>query len=238
MAQGPPDRRERPRLRSIGTAVLYRASGERAQLAIRDLSTNGARLVGATGAREGELVRVSLELDAQLVWLTAELTRTDTQNAQVAIAFRDLTPEGLQTIEAALDRAVARARELARSSVLVFHPDPEIRGQLERDLSLLERSPTSCATPLEVMWALHEPVAHDTLIAPADARDLLTHVIEHAPAMRRVLLFDGALRSIDHELSNRVSAVLRTPWRIRTLARALAIDTNDSSMALLPDDLE
>jgi hypothetical protein len=32
--------------------------------------------------------------------------------------------------------------------------------------------------------------------------------------------------------------VLRTPWRIRTLARALAIDTNDSSMALLPDDLE
>src|SRR5262249_19530871 len=148
---------------------------------------------------------------------------------------------GLQTIEDALARALARAREIARSSVLVFHPDADVRAQLERDLSLLERSATPCATPLEVMWALDEPIPHDTLIAAADARDVaprLAHVSERARARRGVLLCGGQLHTSEHEMSSRVSAVLRTPWRIRALARALAIDTNDSSMALLPEDVE
>jgi len=225
----------------MGTATLYRGSGECAALAIRDLSTTGARLVGATGAGEGELVRISLELDAEPVWVTGEITRTDVQNAQVAVGFRETSPAALAAIDQALTRALARARELAHASVLVFHPDAGVRAQLERDLSLLERSATSCGTPLEVMWSLHEPAPHDTLIASASAPEtatLLAHVIDHAPAMRRVLLFGDQLRSVDHALSSRVSAVLRTPWRIRALARALAIDTNDSSMALLPEDIE
>jgi hypothetical protein len=93
-------------------------------------------------------------------------------------------------------------------------------------------------TPLEAMWALTNTVSINAVIVSSAVGDqsgeLFEHLEEHHPAARRILLFGEQLEPVQRSTSSRVHAVLRTPWRIRALARALAIDARDSSMALLP----
>jgi hypothetical protein len=234
------DRRNRLRVRSVGTAILARASGQLEQFAIRDLSETGVRLIGNARLAETERVRVSLKLDSGTVLLIGEVVRTDPRNAQVAIAFREVSRDALRSIERAIEAMIDGVRVTSPAAVLVLHADNDVRAALERDLSRLDRAASLCATNLETMWSLHDQAANHIAIVidgelPIDTLDALSHhLVENHPQVRRVLLFGEQLGSIEGTIASRIDAVLRSPWRIRALARAVGVDATDSSMVLFP----
>jgi hypothetical protein len=228
------ERRQRRRIPSAGTATIRRASGDQAEFALRDLSESGARVVGNLRLVEGELVHVSLELDGKVLSIIASVLRTEPQTAQAAIEFRDLSSEMQQSIEHAIDSMIARVLASSPPRVLVLHPDAEVGAALERDLSRLERGATLCSTVVEALWAMQNATArHVAIIVSREmASEVVQHFADDHPGVRRILLFGEQLESVDHGVS--IDAVLRTPWRIRALARALGIDATDSTMAMLP----
>src|SRR5688572_22542417 len=100
MTDIPPDRRERPRVGLPGRATIARVfSDDRFEVTIRDLSTSGARLVGHAHLVEGERIRLMLDLDGVELAISADVVRTDSQNAQVAVAFRDVPRDAQDTID-------------------------------------------------------------------------------------------------------------------------------------------
>jgi hypothetical protein len=111
------NRRAQPRVRSSGTATIQRASGERAEFAIRDMSANGALLVGCVRLVAGELVRVSLDLEGLAVQLVAAVVRTDPENAQAAIAFRAVTCKALRSFDESIDRMIRLPSKPANATV-------------------------------------------------------------------------------------------------------------------------
>ena len=225
----------------VGTAVVMRAGSERAEFAIRDLSATGMRLVGNARLVEGERVRVTFSVEGAEVAVDAVVARTEPQRAQVALELPNVPPPAAAVIARAI--AAMRQRAASASSVLVCHPDAETRAALERDILRLGRKATLFATVDEARAALDAPTAafSAVLIAaglPGDAvRELVDHLTARHPNVRRVMLFGERLESIDHAISSRIDAIVRMPSRIRPLSRALGIDSNDSSLALLlPDD--
>ena len=138
MTDGPIDRRSRPRVGLLGTATIMRAgSHESAELTIRDLSSGGARLVGRLQLVEGERIPVTLALEGVSFSIVAEVVRTEPQNAQVAIAFRDLPPDALETIERAVARMIESVRASSPPTVLIVGAEAGTRAALERDLAQL-----------------------------------------------------------------------------------------------------
>ena len=226
-------------MRSTGTATVARTSDDPGVFAIRDIAIGGARLVGTTRLGEGEHVRVTLDLDGSIANVEAVVTRVDAQNQQTAIAFRSVSDDAARVIENAIDKLIRDGAAGSAPCVLVLHRDPDVRDALERDLSRLQRAAKPCATLLETMWALqHAPRGIVAIVASDQPRGqlaaLLEHLSQHHPKLRRVLLFGDQLEPVAREVSSHVHAVLRTPWRIRALARALGINSADSSLAMLP----
>jgi len=234
------DRRGEPRAGVPGKARIERG-GEIVELAIRDLSVDGARLVGRIQLFENDRVNVELELEGATFTVAANVVRMEPQNSQVALAFQQISPEARATIKKAVERLVSGVRDTA-AMVIVMHRDPAIRGAIERDLAQLGRAARTCATLLEVSWALNDPHAKcEAIIIDnelADSAELLRHVAVDRPKVRRIVLFGEQLQSIQHPAANLVDAVLRRPVRIRALARALGVPLNDSSIAMLPLDSE
>jgi hypothetical protein len=237
----PPDRRREPRVRGTGTAIVERiVAAERFELAIRDLSVRGVQLVGRATLVEGERVRVVLELPGGSIALAADVVRTDLQRSQAVLAFRDVPADALASIQRSIEALIASARGGGPAAVVVLHPPGDVRDALERDLARLGKPAHVCGTLVEALWALQAQGARcDAIVIGGDAAgELLAHLADAAPDVRRVLLFGGQLESIDHAAASRVDAVLRTPWRIRALARAIGVDSPDTSMVLLPVDGE
>jgi hypothetical protein len=118
-----------------------------------------------------------------------------------------------------------------------------VRQALERELSRLGRGATLCATSLEAIRAVDDrAVNHVAVIIDATLGDrvvdLVAHFADAHPQLRRVVLFGEQLGTVDSRIARRVDAVLRAPWRIRALSRAIGIDVTDSSIALLATDLD
>lgn len=240
MTDLPAERRGHPRAGRLGTATIVRArSTVTAEFNIRDLATGGARLIGRAQLVEGERIQVMLNLDGVMVSAAAEVLRTEPQNAQVAIAFRDLSREATEVIERAVAAMIERVRAGSPPTVLLLRAPAEARAAVERDLAQLGRAVRACATMLEAVWALDDPtVRYEAVVIASDMDreplgELLKHLAERHPQLRRLLLFGDQLESVDRVAASRVDAVLRTPLRIRALARALGIRETDSSLAML-----
>ena len=223
-----------------GTAIVTRTDPDaRAEFAIRDLSTKGMRLVGSTQLFEGERVRVSFTLDGAEVTLDARVLRTEPQRAQVALELQHVPPAVAAIIAHAI--GALRKRAASATSVLVIHPDADTRAALERDILRVGRKATLHATIADAQPALDQATTACSAVLVAsslpagEVSGLVATLATRHPHVRRVLLFGDQLESIDHEISSRIDAVLRMPSRIRPLARALGIDLNDSSLALLLD---
>ncbi|MGE5186386.1 MAG: PilZ domain-containing protein [Acidobacteriota bacterium] len=231
------ERRDDPRAHPAGIATVTRLGREPADFAIRDLSGKGMRLVGATRLVEGELVSVAFDVDGLDVTLDAIVLRTEPQRSQSALEFRRVAP----AVAAAIAHAIGKLRQRAgtAAAVLVCHDDAETRAALERDILRLGRIARACATLDEARTALADPAAELSAVLLASSlpgeplRALVEQLAADHPQIRRVLLFGEQLGSLDHAISSRIDAVLRMPPRIRPLARALGIDMNDSSLALL-----
>ena len=236
----PQERRATPRI-GVPVDVLLIRGEERLPFAVRDLSVGGARLVGHARVVEGERVRVELVFADARVTVTAEVVRSDPQHSQVALAFGVVPPETVQLIERELATLMKNAQAEGRRYVAALGLSQETIDVLARDLAQLGRRLASYDHMQDVMAALAaEPAPRcEAVILAAGASDtapLLRWLAEHHPRARRVLLHGEQLASLDHESSARVEAVLRTPWRIRSLARGLGIAMPDTSMALLPPD--
>ncbi len=213
---------------------------ERLTFATRDLSRSGARLVGHGHVAEGEYVRIEIAFANALVTLDATVARTDPQNAQVSVEFRPPSAETAAVLERELATLVDRTRTGAERCVIAIGLVPQTADALGRDLAQLGRRLHACVSMEEVKTALVDDEGRcDAVVVAAGADNLgplLRWLVEHHPRVRRVLLHGEQLASIDHEASSRIEAVLRTPWRIRALARGLGIALPDASIALLPQN--
>ncbi len=240
MTDLPVERRSRPRAGLLGKAtIVWARSTVPAEFNIRDLSTGGARLIGRAQLVESERIQVMLELDEVTVSVAAEVLRTEPQNAQVAIGFRDLSREATEVIERAVTALIECVRAGSPPTVLILRAPAEARAAIERDLAQLGRAVRACTTMLETVWALENPtVRYEAVVIASDMDseplgELLKHLSEQHPQFRRLLLFGDQLESVDRVAASHVDAVLRTPLRIRALARALGIRETDSSLAML-----
>jgi hypothetical protein len=227
------------------TAVVHARYDERGTFAIRDLSATGARLVGQLRLAEGERVKVEVDIEGQVLVLTADVVRTDPQTSQIAVAFRDVSAEDVTRIERVVNAELDRVRTLTPSTVLVVHPDAEQRAALERDLARLGVAATGCGTLVELTWQLGDrAVRHETVIVSAELADhaaIVQFLAQHHAQLRRVIIFGDQVRSLEHPTSGLVQAILRTPWHLRGLARALDIQeptmrTYDMLTAVTLDD--
>jgi ActR/RegA family two-component response regulator len=147
--------------------------------------------------------------------------------AEVAVAFRAVSPSTHEQIARSLEAMLMRARALSSPTIIVVHPDQEPRTALERDLARLGKPAHGASTILEAIWHLEDHVVHyEAAIIAADLdanlrAEILCHLEERHPEVRRVLLFGSHVESLDHASSRRVHVVLRTPWRLKGLARAV-----------------
>ncbi len=237
----PDERRDGARAQPPGTAAVTRLGREPAEFAIRDLSAKGMRLVGATRLVEGELVSVAFDAEGVDVTLDALVLRTEPQRSQVALEFRRVSPAAAAAIAHAIGKLRQRAGTVA--SVLVCHDDTETRAALERDILRLGRIARLCATLDDARDVIADPAVElsavllASTLPAAPLREVVEQLAADRPHVRRVLLFGEQLGSLDHAISSRIDAVLRMPSRMRPLARALGVDMNDSSLALLvPSD--
>jgi len=233
------ERREHPRVGFDGKASIARGPAERFEFALRDLSTTGARVIGSTRLVEGERVQVTLEFEGTSITLFADVVRTEPQNSQAALAFFEPPPETVAEIERAVSSFIERVRASSPPTVLVIGASQEVHEALERDLAQLGRATQACATNLEMTWALQdrstnlEAAVLASDLDPAQIAAMLEHLAEQHPEVRRLVLFGDQLSSLEKAASSRVQAVLRTPLRIRALARALGVNLTDSSQAMV-----
>jgi PilZ domain-containing protein len=225
------DRRGHVRAVACGTA---RVDG--ARLAIRDLSAGGARLVGPAQLVEGHRVRLELTVEGATNVVEADVLRVDRQRSEAAVTFHNLSAATRAWIESSVSALIERVRAAGPPLVLVTGVPAERAATLERDLARLDRAMQRCATQAELEDGLRQPERVCAVVIGSEAPigELVTLLRDQHPVVKRVLLFGEQLESIDHEISRRVDAVLRTPWRIRALARAIGIESADSTAAMLP----
>jgi PilZ domain len=228
------ERRGRVRVVASGVARLAGGSGA---FAIRDLSADGARLIGRVPLVEGHRIRLELTLEGATKLVDADVLRVDRQRSEAAVMFRNAAPETRAWIEQCVTSLIERVRAAGPPIVLVCGVPAEPAAALERDLARLDHAMQACTGEADVMAALEGAERVCAVVAyagTAQIGELVAHLRDQHPAMRRVLLFGEQLESIDHDVSRGVDAVLRTPWRIRALARAIGIESADSTAAMLP----
>ena len=216
--------------------VTRRRGGEQGEFAVRDLSISGMRLVGNLRLVEGERVLIAFELAGEQLQIEADVMRTEPQRAQVAVEFRATTAEIRAALARGIGTMIDQMRAASAASVLIVHDDAAARAELEREVLRLGHKATLCASVGETRDALaakHKAILIGSSLPDAELRALLDQLVAEHPKMRRVLVFGEQIVPIDHAISSRIDAVLRTPWRQRPLGRALGIDSNDSSLALL-----
>lgn len=208
-------------------ATIVRTTKQRGELAIRDLSVEGARLVGPLELFESERVTIELPFE-QPLQVTAEVTHVDRQRKVIEVEFRGLSAQASQRIEQSIAQMLARVRAAAPPTVLVVHPEVEVSSALERDLARVGVGARVIATPLGFADQLADSDVRFTAVVLAgsfgeQAGSVLQELEERFPQLRRVLLFGEKIEPIAHPAAARVHAVLRTPWHFKGLARALEL---------------
>lgn len=233
------ERREHPRVGFDGKASIARGPAERFEFALRDLATTGARVVGPTRLVEGERVHVILEIEGASIEVFADVVRTEPQSSQAALEFVEVSVETAAAIDEALTGFIERVRSSSPPTVIVIGASDDVYAALERDLAQLGRASRACATAVEAMRALRDrtTVYEGAVIASelgtVEISEVLEQLVDTYPDVRRLVLFGEKMTSLEHPASSRVQAVLRTPLRIRPLARALGVNLNDSSQAMV-----
>lgn len=192
----------------------------------------GARLVGKVPLVEGHRVKLELSLEGGAATLDADVVRVDRQRHEAAVLFKNASAETRAWIEQCIETVIERVRAAGPPLVLVHGLAEDIAAALERDLAKLEHA---------MQRYSHEALTERTCalvvgagVGSEGVRDVIAAVREKRPEIRYVLVFGEQLESLDHDVSRDVDAVLRTPWRIRALARAIGVESADSTSAMLP----
>ncbi len=223
----------RGRIRVVASG-LARVVGHEGKLAIRDLSTAGARLVGKVPLVEAHRIKLELVLEGGTAKLDADVVRVDRQRNEAAVVFKNLGEQTRTWIEQCIDAVIARVRAAGPPLVLVHGLADDAAATLERDLAKLEHAMQRYAPDALPERAVALIVA--AALGNDAVRDVLAAAREKRPELRYVLVFGEQLESLDHAVSRDVDAVLRTPWRIRALAKAIGVESADSTSAMLPSE--
>jgi len=123
-------------------------------------------------------------------------------------------------------------RAAAPATVLVVHPTLEISSALERDLARVGVAARVITTLAEIDEQLDDkPVRFIGVIVAGSFGEPIGPALQslednHAD-LKRVLLFGDQMEKLEHPSTNRVHAVLRTPWRFKGLARALDMSLDE-----------
>jgi hypothetical protein len=212
-----------PRTGSEVTATITRVTREQGVFAVRDLSPDGARLVGHLDLFEQEQVVLTIALEPPLQ-IGAEVTHVDRQRKLIEVAFR-AAGDARAHIERSIAELIERVRASASPTVLIVHPSVEVSSALERDLARVAVAARVIATlPTEL-----DPSLIAVILAGSFGEalgPLLEHLEHTRPDVRRVILFGDQIEKIDHPAASRVDAVLRTPWHFKGLARALDLPSD------------
>ena len=222
----PPDRDH------VAATMVRNTTKESAAFAVRDLSPGGARLVGqALDLFEGEAVQLAIDLDEPLQ-IDAEVVHVDRQRKVIEVQFRNVTDDALAQIKQSIAEMLDRVRAAAPATVLVVHPTLEISSALERDLARVGVAARVITTLAEIDEQLDDkPVRFIGVIVAGSFGEPIGPALQslednHAD-LKRVLLFGDQMEKLEHPSTNRVHAVLRTPWRFKGLARALDMSLDE-----------
>jgi len=205
------------------TALVVRRDGQSATFAIRDLSIEGARLVGPLRLFESERVELRLALEANHS-LAADVTHYDQQHQIAHVAFRGVAPDVIAQIERSIAELLAQVRAESPPTAAIVHSKTDVAGALERDLARIRIAARLCTNRDELIALLADRTVNYTAVVVGDNHGpILQYVEEHHPELRRVALYGDQIAKIEHPAASRVHAVLRTPWHFKGLARALEV---------------
>jgi CheY-like chemotaxis protein len=236
MSSGPPrpERRLYARARVVATATVWLRGLCKGSYIVENLSWGGTYLSGGPAVREGEEVKLILELPRGPVEVRGHVLRSEAQarDAAIAVRFHEPARKAREAIGVAVGEALERAAEDSsvrpEPTVLVVDDSLLVREALTRDLRCFGWEAACFSTPLDALTFLDRPesrirVAFIDHGGPSRARDLLTFLADEKPAIRRVLMSEANGRPLD-ELpgpSPRADAVLSKPWDHESLARAI-----------------
>jgi CheY-like chemotaxis protein len=237
MMSSDPRRNERrlfARARVGATATAWVRGLCKGSYIVENLSWGGTYLSGGPAIRQGEAVKLILELPRGPIEVRGLVLRSEAQarDAAIAVRFDDPSRRVRDAIGAAVGEALERA---ARDSsvrpeptVLVIDDSMLVREALTRDLRCFGWEAACFSTPLDALTFLDRPescirVAIIEHAGPSSARDLLSFLADEKPAIRRVLMSEAG-RRLPEDLEGPaagVDAVLAKPWDRETLARTM-----------------
>jgi CheY-like chemotaxis protein len=230
------DRRRQARARDLDmTAVVRGENGDTGSFVVENLSSSGARLVGAIAFGEGERVAIALSGDGmQTIELAAEVVRAQLHDASwaVAVRFRDLPDPIHDTIQRVVMHALARQRLAARKIVMVVDDERAIQVALSHELTLLGLEPHAVATPRGVVGCLQDPSLEvhtafvDLGLGVCDGLDVVAYLAEAYPGIHRVVMSGAREDDLRRAVaSGKAHAMLRKPWDRSDLRGCLKTDS-------------
>jgi CheY-like chemotaxis protein len=219
----------------VATATTWVRGLCKGSYIVENLSLGGVFLSGGPAVREGEEVKLILELARTKVEVRGTVLRSEPLARDWALAVRFDAPT--RRARDAIGKAVAEALdEAARDSsvrpeptVLVVDDSLLVREALTRDIRCAGWEVASFSTSLDALDFLDRPQSKiqvaliDLLGATQDGRDLLTFLADERPGIRRILMSDHGRHAADElaTLATRADAVLAKPWDHETLARTI-----------------
>jgi hypothetical protein len=235
------ERRRYARAPIQSRATLLRDQVPLGSFDVVNLAAGGLLLAGNAPVAAGTTIEVALSFDdGPAVVIAADMLRERArpQGACFALAFRDAPADLAARIAARVDQLLVQAR---RAHVLVIDPGmaPAMAGsQLRIQLARIGHTAHTVASPLDALHLLGQenrigiaivalPSEADQKKQRAETLDLLAHLADQHPYLRRILLSE---RAADAELSaalrQRPQAapheILASPWNDAALARAVS----------------
>ncbi len=225
------ERRLYARARVVATATVWVRGLCKGSYIVENLSWGGAYLSGGPAIREGEDVKVILELPRGPVEVRGRVLRSEAQarDAALAVRFDEPARRARDAIGAAVGEALEKVAEDSsvrpEPTVLIVDGSLLVREALTRDLRCFGWEAACFSTPLDALTFLDRPEARIRVVlidhtGPSHARDLLVFLADEKPDIRRVLMSDVAQRDPDElaDAAARADAVLPKPWDQTTLA--------------------
>jgi CheY-like chemotaxis protein len=230
------DRRREVRARDLDmTAVVRGENGDSGVFVVENLSSGGARLVGAIAFGEGERIAIALSGGGlQTVELSAEVVRATLHDASwaIAVSFRDLADPIHDVIVRVVLQAIARQRAAARKIVLVVDDERPIQVALAHELTLLGLEPHAVGTPHAVIGCLHDPamdihtVFVDLGLGVCDGLDVVDYLANAYPDIRRIVMSGARENDLQHAVATgKAHAMLHKPWDRSDLRGCLKTDS-------------
>lgn len=203
-----------PRL-TIKAKAIVRTESSTCAYVVENISAAGALLTGGPAQEVGSWLRIFLEVESHpLIELHAEVLRNQTLDGTIGIgvAFRHESDATEDAIQHALLKALEGRYAHGRKHVLIVSDAGYLLDGLEGAIKELSLIAITAKTPLEAIYALHDPhlaissVLAGRSIGSSDGVSILEYVADIEPGIRRILLYPRSEissnrgRAVEHEV--------------------------------------